>query len=267
MGTFSLLTFNCFGAPGMGKTSARLRRLADELNHADYGVVCLQEVQTHRYRDLLVKACERCYPAQAHQHFVHAPKGGLLTLSRYAFEKREFVLFAGRGLWYTPAVTDWILHKGVLITQMRIDDLPVTVMNTHLTANYSGDWSRASRFARQEHGELMQIAELVKVQPRDRLVIVCGDFNIPRRSWMYESLLAATGLIDPLAGDTRPTFRPHLGMGEHYGMPIDFTLYRAPAGLDVRVDSDLRFSERVEVAGRRMHLSDHNAVETRLAWA
>ena len=112
----------------------------------------------------------------------------------------------------------------------------------------------------------MQIADLVNAQPHDHLVILCGDFNIPRGSWLYDSLLNETGLIDPLAGDTRPTFRPYSGMGMHYSAPIDFTLYRAPSMLHVRAESDLRFTEKVEIGGRRTHISDHLGIGTHFEW-
>jgi endonuclease/exonuclease/phosphatase family metal-dependent hydrolase len=265
MGSFSLLTLNCFGAPGFG-TSARLRRLAHELNTANYAAVCLQEVQAHRYRTLLTRACSHRYPAHAYQEFVHAPKGGLLTLSRLPMEADEFVLFQNRGLWYTPAVTDWILHKGVLITRFRVEATPIVVLNTHLTANYTGDWGRGNPFARQEHNELMQVAALVNGQPQDSVVIVCGDFNIPRGSWLYKSFLHAAALTDPLAGDQRPTFRPYAGMGQQYAVPIDYTLYRAPGALNLRATADLRFQAKMQIGERAAYLSDHLAIETRFAW-
>jgi endonuclease/exonuclease/phosphatase (EEP) superfamily protein YafD len=226
----------------------------------------LQEVQTHYYRRLLIEACSRFFPSQAYQDFLHAPKGGLMTFSREKFRRTQFQLFAERGLWYTPALADWILHKGVLITESVCDDLPIIIMNTHLTANYTGDWGRSNAFARQEHGELMQIARIVNAQPKDALVVVGGDFNIPRGSWMYQSFIEESGMIDPLADDVRPTFRPHAVMGEHYAAPIDFTFYRAPETVPIQVESTLRFQDKITISGRKLHLSDHMAIESRFSW-
>lgn len=264
MTTFSLLTLNCFGTPGFS-TRHRLRRLADELNRAAYDIVCLQEVQTHAYRRLFVERCQDVYPHQAYQPFIHAPMGGLLTLARRPLAAPQFTLYRERGLWYTPAVTDWILHKGLLAARMQINDLPVVIFNTHLTANYTGDWSRSNPFARQEHGELMQLAEAVESQPTETLVIACGDFNIPRGSWLYEAFLTTTGMTDPLAGDRRATFRPHRGMGARYAAPIDFTFVRPPTGVVLTLDSDLRYQDKIH-GSKPMHLSDHNAVELRVTW-
>ncbi len=265
MGTFSLLTLNCFGAPGMGAT-ARLRHLAQHLNRADYCMVCLQEVQTHLYRNLLTTACRDSYPAQAYHGFVHAPKGGLLTLARAKLQRTEFALFRNRGLWYTPALADWISHKGILSAHFIIDGVPTVIMNTHLTANYTGNWTQQNAFARQEHGELLHIAELVNQQPADHLVVVCGDFNVPRASWLYDSFMEASGLTDPMARDERPTFRPHRGMSRKYSVPIDYVLYRAPAALDLNVQADLQFGDKLDIAGRKTYVSDHLAIEAQFRW-
>ncbi len=137
--TFSLLTLNCYGVPAPG-TSSRLSLLADQLNTEQLSAVCLQEVQSNLYRRQLVRECSY-YPDAAYERFIHAPKGGLLTLANPTIHNYEFVLYDERGLWYTPALADWILHKGVLITRLIVDDVPVILLNTHLTANYTGDWS------------------------------------------------------------------------------------------------------------------------------
>jgi len=80
MTTFSILTLNCYGVPAPG-TSRRLATLARILNQENLSAVCLQEVQANTYRKQLAQDCIR-YPFQAYEPFVHAPKGGLLTLAQ-----------------------------------------------------------------------------------------------------------------------------------------------------------------------------------------
>jgi endonuclease/exonuclease/phosphatase family metal-dependent hydrolase len=265
MTTLTLVTFNCLGAPGLG-AARRLLALARELNRRADAVVCLQEVQAHIYRRLLVGACI-AYSAHAFEPFVHAPKGGLLTLARSPIEEVGFTLFRDRGLWYTPAVADWILHKGVLRIRQTCDGLPVIVLNTHLTANYLGDWRGDNLFTRNERAQLRQLAELVRSESPDALVLVAGDFNIPRGSWLYKEFIAESGLLDPLAGDTRPTVRLPRGLPARYAAPIDFALLRAPTPLRLHVASDLLFREKILVGERRWaYLSDHCGLELRLTW-
>ena len=98
------------------------------------------------------------------------------------------------------------------------------------------------------------------------LVVAAGDFNFPRGSWLYEEFLAESGMIDPLAGDRRPTVRAPLSFSERYALPIDFAFIRAPALPGLRIEGDLRFEERIVFGGRPRFLSDHMGVELRVLW-
>ncbi len=265
MPTFSLLTLNVFGvlAPG---TRRRLHWLAATFNAEAQTVVCLQEVQAHTYRRLIVDEAD-AYPASAFEPFVHAPKGGLLTLAAAHIEDSRFILYRERGLWYTPAIADWILHKGVLLTRLTISGQPVVVLNTHLTANYMGDWRESSAYARHEHHQLQELAALVNEQPADTLVVVCGDFNVPRRTWLYDSFMTSSGLTDPRAEATEATYHPRTGMPMRFrGHVIDYALFRAPALPNLTVESRLRFKDRIPQDGHRFYPSDHAGVELKLSW-
>jgi endonuclease/exonuclease/phosphatase family metal-dependent hydrolase len=264
---FSLLTLNSFGVP-TGATRRRLAALARELNAHNCSTVALQEVQAHGYRRLLVAASAGSYPWQAFEPFAHAPKGGLLTLSRLPIERSRFTLYRSRAISHPPAVMDWMLHKGVLETQATLDGVQIVVLNTHLNANYSGDWSQTNRYTRNEREQLRQLAEIVAEQPDQAVVITCGDFNFPRGSWLYDEFLAASGMVDALAGDTRPTYRTPPGIPARYALPIDFVFVRAPALPSFTMQADLRFGEKVEVAARRTaYLSDHLGIELRIGCA
>lgn len=264
MNTFSLLTLNCYGVPAPG-TTRRLALLASILNDESFSAVCLQEVQTNMFCTQLVRACTR-YPAYAYHPFIHAPKGGLLTLSQEAIDHSEFMLYEERGLWYTPALADWILHKGILISRMNLEGLPLVVMNTHLTANYTGYWNHTNPYAKHEHNQLQQLARLVRMQPPEALVLVGGDFNVPRGSWLYDAFLETSGLIDPLAGNDEPTLRPRRTMPARYFAPIDYTFVRLPDVPAMTLESRLRFQDTINHRGRPTYLSDHYGVELRLTW-
>jgi endonuclease/exonuclease/phosphatase family metal-dependent hydrolase len=264
MPRLSLLTLNCFGVPTFA-TRPRLLALAEELNRSPYGVVCLQEVQAHAYARLLVAACS-AYGASASEPFLHAPKGGLLTLARGPIKRREFILYRERSVVGPPALMDWALHKGVLLTEFAIDGRPVVVLNTHLNANYFASWGRGSRYAEVERRQLLQLAEIVREQPAEALVVAAGDFNIPRGSWLYDEFLAASGMCDPLAGDERPTLRLPRGVPARLALPIDFTMVRLPVMGGLAVRSDHCLDQRLPLAGgRHGFLSDHVGIELHLA--
>lgn len=266
MPKFRLITFNCFGgyAP---QTRPRLLTLAAELNRRAVDMVCLQEVQANAHRHLLSRACQPQYPLSLYEAFVHAPKGGLLTLTAIANVETRFVLYRARGLWYTPAAMDWILHKGVLRTTVSLGSVPVTLFNTHLTANYTAKWSRSNVYARQEMAQLRQLAELVASEPPERLVIVAGDFNIPRGSWLEDEFLSLSGLTDPLYDDRTPTLHAPRGWPSRYNAPIDFALVRAPSLPNLQIREALCFDQEVRlVNGVTARLSDHDGIMLELAW-
>jgi endonuclease/exonuclease/phosphatase family metal-dependent hydrolase len=263
--TFSLLTLNCFGVP-TPTTRRRLLAVAQELNRGDYSMACLQEVQTHAYARLLADTCAT-YPHRASEPFVHAPKGGLLTLSRPPLAGQAFSLFRERSVVSPLALMDWALHKGVLLTRASLAGVPVVALSTHLNANYSASWAQDSPYARVERLQLQQLAEIVRAQPPSAIVIACGDFNIPRGSWLYDEFLAASGMQDPLAGDMRPTQRMPPGVPSRLAMPIDFALLRAPPLPGLRVESAHRLDKLLPVPGARPdYLSDHVGIELRVSW-
>jgi len=257
--SFSLLTINCFGGylPGTGR---RLLALAHEVEqHAD-DVACFQEIQLHRYFRILQKAC-RSFPYQAYEPYFHCPKGGLLTLTRIPIQQAQFISYTERGLWYTPMIMDKILHKGMLVTSLEWNKIPLIVINTHVLANYVGDWHRHGLYARVEEKQLRQLADTVQAQRSDAIILVAGDFNIPRGSRLYHDFLTHSGLEDPLSGDTRPTHRPPPGIPARYALPLDYVLVRRPTNHTLSIHCDLCLTDRQWVNGRNQdYFSDHNGI-------
>ena len=157
--SFSLVTLNCFGL-WLPNTGRRLNALAKELDKSPYQVVCLQEIQLHKYQRLLVRECAS-YPYSFHEPYIHCPKGGLLTLSRLPISNTFFEPYTERGLWYTPMLLDRLFFKGMLITSITWNTVPFVIINTHLLANFAGDWERHGMYARVEEKQLQQLARTV----------------------------------------------------------------------------------------------------------
>lgn len=261
--SFSLLTLNCF-ALWLPHTKRRLIALARELEQCSHQVVCLQEIQLHTYQKLLVKACAS-FPYPLYEPYFYCPKGGLLTLSRVPIMSKSFEPFAERGLWYTPMLLDRLFYKGMLIQNLIWAKTSIVIINTHLLANFVGDWERHGMYARVEEKQLQQLARTVLAQPADSLIIGVGDFNIPRGSKLYHDFLAHSALTDPLAGDTRPTLRIPSGIPSRYSLPIDYVLVRMPNTHSFKIDCDLCFTSKHWISSRYQdYLSDHNGIEIRI---
>lgn len=258
--SFSLLTLNCFGL-WLPNTRRRLAALARELEQSPYQIVCLQEIQLYRYQELLVDGCTS-YPYALSEPYVHCPKGGLLTLSRIPVMSTSFEPYTERGLWFTPMLLDRLFFKGMLITRLTWKDLPIVIINTHLLANFAGDWERRGMYASVEERQLQQLAETVRAQPIDSVIIVVGDFNIPRGSALYKEFLIHSELTDLLAGDTRPTLRVPFGAESRVSLAVDYVLVRIPEKYSFKIDCDLCFSKKHLTHNRHQgYLSDHYGIE------
>lgn len=260
---FSLLTLNCFGLwlPG---TKQRLLALTRELEKSSYQVVCLQEIQLHQYQELLVRECSS-YPYAYDERYVHCPKGGLLTLSRIPISTKSFQPYQERGLWYTPMLLDRLFYKGMLITKLSWESIPVTIINTHILANFAGDWKRRGMYARVEEKQLRELAKTVRAQPTDSLIVVVGDFNIPRGSSLYYDFIERSGLTDPLAGDGRPTLRAPFRVSLQDTLSIDYALFRSPKECSLKVNCDLCFVEKYPIRqSQHNYLSDHYGIEIQI---
>lgn len=266
---FNVVTLNAFGVPS-GRTRARLQTIARELNDRALNAVCLQEVQLQRYVPVLSAAFTN-FPHAIWEPHLYAPKGGLMTLTRAAQNNGRFLPFRQRGWFLGPTIADRMLHKGMLISQLEHRGVPITLINTHLAANYSGRWDRSNRYAQLEAAQLAHLAEVVNEQPPNHVVIVAGDFNVPRYSWLYEEFLERTQLRDPLGTASDPTYRPDhrlpsslMAMLE---VAIDHALVRIPETLELTTLSTIILREKFDlVDGRNAHLSDHYGIHLRLEW-
>lgn len=229
-------------------------------------MICLQEIQHNDYISRLAAQLWD-YPHYAFVPRRFAPVGGLMTFSQLPLVQPVFTPFENRGELYSPGFADYLLHKGVLATGLHASGQPLQVMNTHLQANYAGDWRRDNRFARIQADQVQQLARLVRQQPPEQMLLVCGDFNFPRDSFLYRELLEQSGLTDPLAGHPRPSYKPFPLAPDRWSTSIDYILLRPPPGLDVQVEADIVDIADSRARLRPLHfLTDHRALTVRLRW-
>ena len=265
MASLSLLTFNTFAILNWD-TPFRVSALALELAHLKADIVCLQEIHQHLFRRTLTTA------TPYHVDAIHAPKrgrprGGLLTLSRLPVVKHHYVPFVEQGRWYHLELMDRLLDKGILVTHYEVAGLPITVINTHIIANYAADYARTGRPALRQQLQLRQLAKAIQEFPKDALTVLVGDFNLPRGCWLYDEFLAESGMEDTLAGDKRPTYRPLPGVPAHYALPIDFVFIRRPENIHVETGSQHVLDKPVRLVGNYHNfLSDHLGIVSRFRW-
>ena len=262
---FSLLSLNTFGIPFF-LSWGRLVRLASELKQLGSTVICLQEIQQNAYAPLLVRHLPT-YPHRAIFPHVYAPKGGLGIFSRASLICQRFEPYLDRGLRFLITFADWALFKGVLVVRLQMDGLDIFVLNTHMNANYSGDWHHQNPLALVQLRQVQKLSALLEDIPTEALTILCGDLNFPRTSFLYEELVTQNGLSDPLRDDPRPTYRPFPLVPSKWKTSLDYILYRLPQGKDFKVQADiLPVEDSSQKSATRRFLTDHCALTLNVGW-
>ena len=242
-----ILTFNTLD---QGDARARIRALGSVLEQSDYDVVCLQELRIPQSLALL-RSLTPSYRHVAHGLRLPTVAGGLAVLSRVPIVGHRFARFPGSG----PLRKELLLRKGVLTTRLCIDDQFLTVVNTHLSANKKADWSRAQPFTKVQQAELRETAAAVRRIESGEPVVMVGDFNVPRESWLFDEFVTASGLTDTLHGSPEPTYRP---TPRWPGAALDQALVSRHLSATpelVLKDDSVRLAD-----GRTAYLSDHYGI-------
>ena len=264
----TIMTMNCLGlpvpVPGLRR---RLQALGHAIATSNTDIACLQEVGRWRHLPLL-RRDEDAWPHAIAMTHPYAPKGGLVTLTRLPIEATSYSTFRERGRTMSLHATERYQSKGILHISMMVGAQEVVVFNTHLAANYSARWTYTNPYAKVERAQLHEIADVVRAVPADKLVVVAGDLNVPRGSWLYHEFLLTAGLHDPLAGSPAPTYRPLPGMPAGAVQALDHILVRMPDDRPLQLSAELCFGDPVIMAhGATGYLSDHLGVRLTLAWS
>jgi endonuclease/exonuclease/phosphatase family metal-dependent hydrolase len=206
------------------RLAERYRAIGEYFEASDLDVVNFQEVLTYYHlRQLTTHLPSFRYAA--HRPSAVGPAGGLLTMSRRRISAQTFQRFplpAARSASALPRLTRFKAPlKGSLIT--RLAEPEVWVINTHLLANFDGDWSTKSRYYELHRRQLAALASVTgsTVGP----LILTGDFNIARDSQLFDDFLTASHLADAFDTNCPPTFHAeYLGPGKSPHC-IDFLLF------------------------------------------
>jgi len=188
-------------------------------------------------------------------------------LARAPILDQHYRRFEARGSAASLHATERYQNKGMLAATFVVAGQRVVVINTHLAANYAANWTYTNLYAKVERAQLREVADLIQQLPADTLVIVAGDLNVPRGSWLYNELCHAANLSDPLAPSHEPTYRPMPGVPTRAAQALDHILLRVPIALQATCDAALCFGEPVVLQhGKTGYVSDHIGVRLRLQW-
>jgi endonuclease/exonuclease/phosphatase family metal-dependent hydrolase len=242
------------------RLAERYRAIGAAFEVSDADVVNLQEVLTYYHLRQLTRAMPS-FGAVSYKQSVVGPAGGVVMLSRRAVESTEYRRFPMLSAAETAEVSRSTRLKAVLKGALvsRLVEPRVGIVNTHLLANFDGDWSQTSRFYRAHRSQLAGLASSVASVPGP--TIVSGDFNISRESSLYRDFLAETKLVDAFGGKCPPTFHTEFLETDKAPHCIDFVLLAGPIEV---VYAEVTFNGKVAMRGGSGHLSDHLGLRVEL---
>jgi endonuclease/exonuclease/phosphatase family metal-dependent hydrolase len=254
-----IVSFNTFGLPNY-LSWQRMADICAETGKLGADVLCFQEIQQKAYIQQLKNHLPN-HPYLAFGVEGHVPMGNLVTAASNAASRSEFCLFPNRGKLLSIGFADWLSYKGYLLTEYDFAGQKVVVMSTHTNASYLAKWDPESRISLIQRDQIAFLAEAGRSQPKDAFVVICGDFNFPRGTKMYDEMIEKSGFFDPLANDPRPTYQPVSLLKKAWTLPLDFFFCRQPKKNTLKVSADIQMMVNPESHFPYGHfLSDHFAI-------
>ena len=189
-----LLTLNVWGlgSPLSRHDHERMAWIADELSHLAPDVAAFQEVWTGGSREVLLRGVRTA----GLPHVWHRPQtrqgSGLFLASRLPLADVRFTPFTLGGLPQRVLHGDWLGSKGVVTAEIATPAGPVTLLDTHLQAQYTPgpvDEYRGHRVA-----QLIDIA--TALHGKGSPVVAGGDFNLREGDGQHEILTGLSRLRD-----------------------------------------------------------------------
>lgn len=226
---FSILTFNVKGVPSFNtSTLCRLEKIGKLLNNLGLDVINLQEVFTHKQLNVL-KGELTNYPYCVYGNSLIGPRGGLVTFSRkrivmskyasYPYPLRLVIEFIRRG-WFRVILRNILSGKGILVSRFFTDSL--YVVNTHLITNPTNDWSLSNRFNQIYRISIEELKRVTEAVGEHKLLVLTGDFNIPKTSIFYSILVDELEVKDVFEDVRSPSFLGEFLPSQERGYCLDY---------------------------------------------
>lgn len=258
--TFSVGTFNTWGIPLSSPfVKERYRALVQHIERSSLDLIHLQEVWLYSLLGILRRKVPS-YPYIAYKRGLFGPQAGLVTLSRFPLEDVQFIHFPPIGIpsrkrWW-QRVRQSLDRKGVLLS--FVPQWSITSCNCHLPANKADDWSSASRYYRVHEYALERLSSIINEQGQQKKdMLIMGDFNIPKRSELYQTFVHLSRAIDVFEEDDSPTYHEEFWPDPQRLDYVFLCLHGGCERVQVR-QKDFLFREKVRLSNGASHyLSDH----------
>ena len=277
--TFRAVSLNIWGIYLVSKSvQTRVKHITAALKTCDYDLVALQEVWCKGdYRYMRRELRER-FP---HTYYFHNGwmGTGCCFFSAHPIEDVFQHQFSVNGYPHRVDHADWYAGKSVCLAVLNYHGLRVHVYTTHLHANYDVN-GHPDQYEAHRLVQLIETAQFVSYTSHAAdLAILLGDLNTEEREVGYRVLRARAELLDAFKeADALPGPAELRGITCHspanvYGQPnddirntfphgirIDYILYKAKSGVDVKCLEYKSCMGRVPSCDEELNYSDHEGI-------
>ena len=270
--SLEILSFNSWGVPAWlgSRAPRRFAEIGRQFAASTFDVIGLQEMFDRRTKTILERAN---FPFQAFggKYPGLRDASGVVTLSRYPIKHTSFHPFKDRTL------AERVVKKGILRTTISSPIGEIEVLNVHLCSDSDRSMSKVAEIRIRQ---ITEIANLVETFGTHRPVFILGDFNVTDGHIDSDALTKISDYdcfeltnrnvpgdkLLPFATydfDRNSWAAKYKNVGVHCeSSRLDRILFKGRLKKHVMVETDLCFTE--PTLGKKIHLSDHFGVRTRL---
>ncbi len=261
--TIKIATLNVWALPLAIADSVqeRVDAIAAHLGELDADLVAFQEAWTDDVKQRLAEAgLNGGYATVWYEP--RGTGGGLLVLCRRPVLEARFHDYRLKGLPQRVDQGEYYARKGFLHLRLATDEGPVSVLNTHLHAEYTS--SSHSDYFGVQTAQIVQFASCLAGISEP--VIAPGDYNVHEGNPPYRVLLGLGGLEDCAAvlDHRQATVRkgnPYRKEKTGPDSRVDYVFYRSGATREVRpVSVERIFDAPLRLDGQPAAYSDHDGL-------
>jgi len=268
--SIGIVNLNTFGFPLLNfSIKERYKKLAMflEKENRQINIINFQEVFTYFTLQILKKELTS-YPYIIYKKSFFGPKGGLVCFSKYPIEEFRFIPFPKKIFSLnSPHLLPFLFNNnGFLVLYLSI--IPLVIINTHITSNLKGDWSKQDDLYQQQKNELKTITTFITDFARKKIpVVFSGDFNIPADSNLYKEFVKNLYIKDIFSPIRKATFHQEFLPPKREAQCVDY-IFLICSGKNVQlVKRDYLFNEKVHFSNGQMgYLSDHVGLYTKVTF-
>lgn len=241
----------------------RMNKIGELLEKEQADVILLQEVHTYLVLNLL-KTKLTSYPYISYKRYLYGPRGGLVTFSKHPLENNDYINYQTRGSMLNKSIVAHVIQNGILVC--KIKNTSTKIINTYITPNMDYDFSKNNRYSRYIEAQLRQLAQVIKHDAAKETILIGGDFNTDKRSYLYTMFLKLSQATDLFTKDDVPTKHQAYYPSHQLVERLDYIFYSGKKTPTILSTKHL-FTKKIQLHNKKFsYLSDHIALKATIKW-